>query len=144
LLEDFGRGYWQPLRESLYAAGPQVQSELAWDTRTPPVDVVETEEDYEITAELPGVDENCIEVKVANDNLVIKVEKMEEKVEKKTDYYLRERNFGLFERGFVIPESVDVDEIKANYRKGILTVTLPKKARGAEAEQEDRGQGLLM
>jgi HSP20 family protein len=69
LLEDFGRGYWQPLRQSLYATGPLVRSELAWDTRRPPIDVVETEKDYEITAELPGVDESCIEVKVANGNL---------------------------------------------------------------------------
>jgi HSP20 family protein len=128
LLDDFGRGYWQPLRQSLYAAGPLVRRELSWDTRTPPVDLVETEKGYEITAELPGLDEKSIEVKIANGTLIIEGEKQEEKEEKKKDYYLHERSFGAFARSFGIPAGTDANKIEASFKNGVLTVTLPKTA----------------
>jgi HSP20 family protein len=63
---------------------------------------------YEITAELPGMDEKNIEVKLANGGLVIKGEKQDEKEEKKKDY-LQERHFGSFERCFRVPEGVGPD-----------------------------------
>jgi HSP20 family protein len=125
LVDDFGRDYWQPIRQSLFAAGPRIRRGLTWAT-TPAVDVVESEKAYEITAELPGMDEKNIEVKVANGNLTIKGEKQEEKEEKKKDYYLHERSFGAFERSFSVPEGVDADKIEASFKKGVLTVTLPK------------------
>ena len=74
------------------------------------------------------MDEKNIEVKVANGNLTIKGEKQEEKEEKKKDYYLQERHYGSFERSFEVPENVDPDKIEAVFKKGVLTVTLPKKA----------------
>ena len=73
------------------------------------------------------MDEKNIEVKVTNGNLTIKGEKQEEKEEKKKDYYLHERHFGSFERSFDVPEGVDADKIEANFKKGVLTVTVPKK-----------------
>jgi len=73
------------------------------------------------------MDQKNVEVKVANGNLTIMGEKQEEKEEKKKDYYLHERHFGSFERSFEIPEGVDADKIEANFKKGVLTVTLPKK-----------------
>jgi HSP20 family protein len=81
----------------------------------------------EITAELPGMDEKNIEVKVTDGILTIKGEKQEEKEEKKKDYYLHERHFGSFERSFGLPEGVDINKIEAAFKKGVLTVTLPKK-----------------
>jgi HSP20 family protein len=96
-------------------------------TNMPAVDVVESEKAYEVTAELPGIDEKNIEVKVANGILTMKGEKQEEKEEKKKDYYLQERHYGSFERSFEIPEGVDPDKIEATFKKGVLTVTLPKK-----------------
>jgi HSP20 family protein len=83
---------------------------------------------YEITTELPGLDEKNIEVKLANGVLSIKGEKQEEKEEKQKDYYRRERSFGSFERSFQIPEGVDTDKIAASFKNGILSVTLPKSA----------------
>jgi len=83
---------------------------------------------YEITAKLPGMDEKNIEVKVADGVLTIKGEKREEKEEKQKDYYLQERSFGSFERSFEVPETVETDKIEASFRKGVLTLTLPKKA----------------
>ena len=73
------------------------------------------------------MDEKNIEVKVVNGNLTIKGEKQEEKEEKKKDYYLHERRFGSFERSFEVPEGVDADKIEASFKKGVLSVTLPKK-----------------
>ena len=93
----------------------------------PAVDIAESEKGYEITVELPGMDEKNVEVKVSNGNLTIRGEKQEEKEEKKKDYYLHERHFGSFERSFEIPEGVDADKIEANFKKGVLTVALPKK-----------------
>jgi HSP20 family protein len=69
-----------------------------------------------------------VEVVAANGVLTIKGEKKEEKEEKKKDYYLSERRYGSFERRLQIPEEVDADKIEAAFKKGVLTVTLPKKA----------------
>ena len=74
------------------------------------------------------MDEKDIEVKVTDGSLKIKGEKQEEREEKERDYYLQERCYGSFERSFELPESVDPDRIEASFKKGVLTVTLPKKA----------------
>jgi len=127
LFDDFGRGFWQlPTPRSMLDIEPFWQPEVTWET-TPAVDIAESEKAYELTAELPGMDEKNIEVKVANGNLIIKGEKQVEKEEKKKDYYMRERNFGSFERRFEMPEGVDTDKIEASFKKGVLTLTLPKK-----------------
>jgi HSP20 family protein len=127
LFDDFGSGFWRlPATRSMFDIEPFWQREVTW-VATPAVDIAEGEKAYELTAELPGLDEKNIEVKVANGNLIIKGEKQEEKEEKKKDYYMRERNFGSFERRFEMPEGVDADKIEANFKKGVLTLTLPKK-----------------
>jgi HSP20 family protein len=82
------------------------------------------------------MDEKNIEVKVVNGNLTIKGEKQEEKEEKKKDYYLQERHFGSFERRFQLPEGVDADKIEASFKKGVLTVTLPKKLEAQKPEKK--------
>ncbi len=129
LFEGFGRGAWlSPFRRSVFDIGPLWRSEIELGVVAPSVDIAETEKAYEITADLPGMDEKNIEVKLVNGSLSIKGEKKEEKEEKKKDYYLQERRFGSFERCFAIPEGVDVDKIQASFQKGVLTVTLPKKA----------------
>jgi HSP20 family protein len=127
LFDDFGVGFWRsPFRRSMFAAEPFRRRELSW-TAAPAVDVTESDKAYEVTADLPGMDEKNIEVKVVNGNLTIKGEKQEEKEEKKKDYYLHERHFGSFERSFEVPDGVDADKIEASFKKGVLTVTLPKK-----------------
>jgi len=127
LFDDFGQNFLRfPTRRSLFGFEPLWRRQAVWEA-APAVDVAESDKAYEITAELPGMDEKNVEVKVANGNLTIKGEKQEEKEEKKKDYYLHERHFGSFERSFEIPEGVDADKIEANFKKGVLTVTLPKK-----------------
>ena len=108
---------------------------MTWGA-APAVDIVEKDGGFEVTVELPGMDEKNIEVNVANGCLTIKGEKQEEKEEKKKDYHLQERHFGSFERRFQVPEGVDASKIEANFRKGVLTVTLPKRAEAKKAEQK--------
>jgi HSP20 family protein len=128
LFDDFDGGFWRaPFRRSAFDVEPFWRRELAWAT-TPAMDVAETDKAYEITAELPGMSESDVEVVAANGVLTIKGEKKEEKEEKKKDYYLSERRYGSFERRLQIPEEVEADKIEAAFKKGVLTVTLPKKA----------------
>jgi HSP20 family protein len=127
LFEDFDGGPWRsPFGRAFFDVQPfwPRESSLAM----PAVDVAETDKSYEITAELPGMDEKNVEVKVADGVLTIKGEKREDKEEKNKDYYLSERNFGSFQRSFQIPSGVDSEKIEANFKNGVLAVTLPKSA----------------
>ncbi|HEY6995236.1 MAG TPA: Hsp20/alpha crystallin family protein [Xanthobacteraceae bacterium] len=127
LFDDFDGGFWRsPFRRSAFDLEPFWRRELTWSA-TPAIDVAETEKAYEVTAELPGMSESDVEVSAANGVLTIKGEKKEEKEEKKKDYYLSERRYGSFERRMQIPEDVEADKIEAAFKKGVLTVTLPKK-----------------
>ena len=136
LFEDFGGGFWRsPFRSSLFNIAPFRRSETTF-AAIPAVDVSETDKAYEITAELPGMDEKNVEVKLANGILTIKGEKQEEKEEKQKDYYMRERSFGSFERNFQVPDGVDVDKIDASFKNGVLSVTLPKSPEAQKAEKK--------
>ena len=96
-------------------------------TFTPRVDVAETDREIKVSAELPGMEEKDIDVSLTRDTLTIKGEKMEEKEEKGKDYYRMERSFGSFTRSIPLPVEVDTDKVEATFKKGVLTVTLPKK-----------------
>lgn len=136
LFEDFDRDFWGvPFRRSVFDVEPFWRRELSW-AGTPAVDITEGDKAYEITAELPGLDEKNIEVKLANGGLMIKGEKQQEKEEKEKDYYLHERHFGSFERYFRVPEGVDTSKIEATFNKGVLTVTLPKSPEAQKAEKK--------
>jgi HSP20 family protein len=135
LFNDFDGGLWRaPLRRSFFDIEP-FGREPNW-AAMPAVDVTETDKAYEITAELPGMDEKNIEVKLANGILTIKGEKQDDKEEKTQGYYVRERIFGSFERTFQVPDGVDTDKIEANFKKGVLTLTLPKSAEAQKAEKK--------
>ena len=136
LFDDFGVSAWRaPFRRSAFDFAPFWGRE-AVSAAAPAVDVAETEKAYEITAEMPGMDEKNIEVKLVNGDLMIKGEKQEEKEEKKNDYFLRERRFGSFERCFAVPEGVDTDKIEASFKRGVLTITLPKKPEAQTPEKK--------
>lgn len=102
----------------------------------PAVDIAEKDKEYEITAELPGIDEKNVEVSLANGGLVIRGHKEEQKEEKKKDYFLSERQYGTFERYFSIPDGVDADNISAAFKNGVLTVVLPKSAKMQASEKK--------
>jgi HSP20 family protein len=100
------------------------------------MDMVEKDIEYEITAELPGIDEKNVEIKLSNHLLTIKGEKEDKTEEKRKDYYLSERRYGSFQRSFHLPEGVDADRIEANFARGVLTVKLPKTAEAQKAEKK--------
>ncbi|HEX2656309.1 MAG TPA: Hsp20/alpha crystallin family protein [Xanthobacteraceae bacterium] len=136
LFSDFGQSFWQaPFRRSMFALDPFRRANVPWSS-APAVDVTENEKEYEITAELPGMDEKDIEVTVTNHSLVIRGEKQEDKEERKKDYYLHERHFGSFERRFELPEEIDGDKIEATFKNGVLEVKLPKTADARKAEKK--------
>jgi len=127
LFDDFGRDFWRnPFRRSAFDIDPLWRREMKL-VSAPAVDIAEKDNAYEITADLPGLDEKNIEVQLSNGNLTIKGEKKQEKEETKKDFYLQERSFGSFERTFSVPDGVDADKVEAAFKKGVLTITLPKK-----------------
>ncbi|MGZ3283936.1 MAG: Hsp20/alpha crystallin family protein [Xanthobacteraceae bacterium] len=133
LFDDFQLGPWRsPFGRTLFE--PFRRGEMSW--KTPAIDVVEKEKAYEITAELPGMDESNIDVKFSDGTLTIKGEKREEKEEKKKDYYLSERRYGSFQRSFSVPDGVDADKIEAGFKNGVLTVTLPKTPEAQKSEKK--------
>jgi HSP20 family protein len=135
LFDEFGAAPWRsPFRRSVFDIEPFWRSEISLG-KIPAVDVAESANGYEITAELPGIDEKNVEVKYADGTLTIKGEKKDEKEEKKENYYLSERNYGAFQRSFRVPDGVDASKIEASFKNGVLTLTLPKTQ---EAQKEEK------
>ena len=94
----------------------------------PAVDVYEDEHKVVLKIEVPGIDEKDIDVRVENNTLTVQGERKIEKEEKEENYRRVERHYGSFTRNFTLPPTVDTENVSAAYDKGILKVTLPKKA----------------
>lgn len=94
---------------------------------SPAVDILETENDLVLKADLPDVELNDIEVRVENNTLSLKGERKFEKEESTKGYHRIERSYGSFVRSFAVPSTVDSEHVAAEYKNGVLTVTLPKK-----------------
>jgi HSP20 family protein len=99
-----------------------------WGAFSPQVDVAEMEDEIKVSAELPGLDNEDIDVSLSDDVLTISGEKKEEKEEKGKNYYRSERSYGAFRRDIPLPSQVDADKVDAVFQKGVLTITLPKTA----------------
>jgi HSP20 family protein len=134
VFEEFdGRTWRSPFRRTMFDNEPFWRHQFSL-TNAPATDIVAKDGHYEVAVELPGIDESNVSVNVSDDLLTIKGEKKEEKEEKKKDYFLSERRFGSFERSFRIPQGVDQSRIEATFKKGVLTVTLPKTV-GAQKKE---------
>jgi HSP20 family protein len=126
LFHDFQTGFLQaPSYRSLLDMEPFWRRDLGFNV-TPAIDIVEKEKAFEITAELPGLDAKNIDLQLSDNVLTIKGEKQEEKEEKTGDRYVSERRYGSFRRSLEVPGSVDVDKIEANFKNGLLIVSMPK------------------
>ncbi|WCM48507.1 Hsp20/alpha crystallin family protein [Pseudomonas sp. WJP1] len=135
LFEEFNRGSGlSPFSRGLFDVEPFWKRELIGHG-LPAVDITEKDKSFEITAELPGMDQKNIELKLSNGNLIIKGEKKEDKEEKRKGYYLSERHYGSFERVFNLPKGVDVEKIEASFSKGVLSISLPKKPETMKADK---------
>ena len=101
---------------------------LATSGFAPAVDVYEDEHNITLKIEVPGIDEKDIDVRVENNILSVHGERKIEKEEKEENYRRIERQYGSFTRTFTLPNTVDTESASANYDKGVLKVTLAKKA----------------
>ena len=101
----------------------------------PDLDVHENDKAFTIEVELPGVEEKDVSVAVNNGYLTVKGEKKTEREVNKDNYHLAERSFGSFERSLRLPDSLDDSKIEANFSKGVLKITAPKRA-DAKAERK--------
>ena len=130
---------WQPLkdleemgkRSGEFNGGPVLRAmwrrpvfeEAMW---APAVDVLEKEDKFLVKVELPGVNENEVDISITGDMLTISGEKRSDSEVKKKGYYYSESSFGSFSRSITIPSMVDIDKIEANYDKGVMEIILPK------------------
>lgn len=102
----------------------------------PRVDIKDTPAGLEVSAELPGVDEKDINVELSDDMLTIKGEKKLEKDEKKDDYHVMERSYGMFQRVIPLPFAPKSDAVKAEFSKGVLKVNLVRPPEVASKTQK--------
>lgn len=91
-----------------------------------PLDVYESDDEVTVRASIPGVNPDDIDISVLGATLTIKGEKSEDREEKKGNYHLRERHYGAFQRSVNLPSQVNVDKAKAEFKDGVLMLTLPK------------------
>jgi len=104
----------------------------------PRLDVTEEAKAFTVTAELPGMSEKDIDLSISGDALTIRGEKKEEKEDKdkNKNYYYSERSYGMFTRSIPLPRQIETDKVSANFKKGVLTIILPKTAAAAEATKK--------
>jgi HSP20 family protein len=113
-------------RESYSPAGPE--EALTTTSFAPPVDIYEDEHAITLKLEVPGIDEKDIDVRVDNNTLTVHGERKIEKEEKEENFRRVERQYGSFTRSFTLPSSVDPGQVNAHYDKGVLKISLAKKA----------------
>ena len=94
----------------------------------PKIDVSETDNEIHVTAEMPGMDQNDVEVLLEDDRLIIRGEKREEREDKdkNRNYHIRERVQGAFSRTLPLPFAPDPSQVKAEFKDGVMTITIPK------------------
>ena len=130
---------WEPFREfstlqdrmnRLFreTQGNSQDESLTSSSFAPAVDVYEDEHNVTLKIEVPGIDEKAIDVRIENNTLTVHGERKIEKEEKEENYRRVERQYGSFTRTFNLPPSVDAEKVQADYDKGVLKITLPKKA----------------
>ena len=130
---------WEPFRDLLTtqrefdrlfreAFSPMAgETEVSTRSWAPPVDIYETGDAIVLKAELPGIDPKDVEVRVEDNTLYLKGERKFEKEVKEQNYHRVERSYGSFARSFSLPNSISTDTVKAEYKDGLLTLTLPKR-----------------
>lgn len=103
----------------------------------PKVDIMEDDKSYKLSAELPGLDLENINLDLSDSILTLSGEKKTEKKEdKEGNYHLMERSYGFFKRSFSLPPSVEEDKIEANFKKGVLSISMPKSAKAQQHQRK--------
>jgi len=127
---------WDPLRD-LLALHDQIGQFVGTDAPgwTPPVDLYETPREYVLTAEIPGLSREEIEIEADENRVVVRGERAATRAPCE-QYHRVERGHGRFSRTFTLPDAIDVDAVTADLADGVLTITLPKAA-GASPRRVD-------
>ena len=112
-----------------FGLAPFSPFEMAWGEFSPRVDVIETEKELQVRAELPGMSEKEIEVSLSRDALTLSGEKKAEEEHRHGNVYRMERSYGAFVREFSMPDNADLEHIQARSQNGVLAVVIPKVAR---------------
>jgi HSP20 family protein len=131
LQDRMNRIFDEAFRANRSAATEEDYALAAW---TPAVDIYEQEGNIVLKAELPGVDPKDVDVRVENNVLTLRGERKVDSDVKKEGFHRVERAYGTFGRSFTLPTVVDTEKIKAEYKDGVLRVTLPKREE-AKAKQ---------
>ena len=126
-------GFFDDLAEA-FVGGPAWPETSGRTDFVPAVDVAEDEAGFTLTAEVPGIGKDDLEVSVHDGVLTLRGEKKEEETREDAGWRRVERRFGRFERNIRLPEQVDAEKIVAGYKDGVLKLTLPK-AEVAKARQ---------
>ena len=116
-----GSSTWPNFFEPLRTVGTKITNFFS-----PTSEAAKSEDNYQINMELPGVDENDIDVALDGNMLTVSGEKRSKHEEKSKIFFFSKRTFGTFQRSFRVPDDVDTSNIGAEFSKGVLTVTLPK------------------
>src|SRR5690348_6934698 len=130
---------WDPFREFTtlqdrmnrlfqQSFGEGREESLTTGAFAPAVDVYEDEHHVTLKIEVPGIDEKDLDIRVENNTLTVHGERKFEKEEKEENYRRVERQYGSFTRNFTLPTTVDSENVSADYDKGVLKITLAKKA----------------
>lgn len=107
-----------------------------FDLSVPDMDVRETDKEFVIEAELPGVDGKDVSCTLQNGILTLKGEKKNEREEKKDSYYLHERSFGSFQRSLRLPDTADEGKVDAKFINGVLKIAIQKRADAIKPERK--------
>jgi len=98
-----------------------------WGKIFPQVNIKENNKQIEVSAEMAGIDQKDVDISIYNNVLTLRGEKKQEKEDKDGDYYHKECSYGSFHRDIALPSEVDEEKVKADFKKGVLKITLPKK-----------------
>ncbi len=109
--------------------------EMTVQPSEPRIDLVETDEGFEVSAEIPGLKESDIEVSISEDCVTIRAEKVAERDRELGGYRINERLYGTVHRSVPLPAAVDQDGVKASYTNGVLTISIPKRASSSANSQ---------
>ena len=129
---------WEPfrtMRELLrwYPFGEMAPAWTSLEAQTfmPDFEVKETQNAFVFKADMPGIEEKNLDVKLTANRLTVSGKRETEKTEQKETYYTTERSYGSFSRSFTLPEGIDGEKVAAELEKGVLTITVTKKPEAA-------------
>ncbi len=124
LLKGFFGDSTSPLAKSVL--GETNINEQSWRPRT---DIIEAEDHYHLSTDLPGIDPKDVKITVEEGRLTLSGERVFSEESQDTNWQRRERRYGKFERSFVLPDTIDQEAIKAEFKNGQLDITIPKLAK---------------